>query len=115
MIVPIHSRRASSRKIMVGFGAVLRAGTQPRFQFAGGVSREPAGGDVDIEADHAAGLAGGVVEDLSAALDPASAAGGGANAVLHGPVVKLLVKQFVKLRHGPAAVVGMQAFDPQFV
>src|SRR5271165_1295615 len=115
MIVPIHNRRASSRKIMVGFGAVLRAGTQPRFRLAGGISREPAGGDVDIEADHAAGLASGVVEDLSPALDPASAAGGGADAVVHRPVVKFLVKQFVKLRHGPAAVVGMQAFDPQLI
>src|SRR5215472_9499663 len=80
-----------------------------------GVPAEPAGGDVDIDTDHALRSAGCVVEDLASAVDPACATSSGADAVLHRPIVQLLLEELVKLRKDLIAILGVQAVNPQFV
>ena len=70
--------------------------------------------DVKVYADHALGFSGVVVEYLAVTRNPADASAGGANAILHRPVVELMAEEFVELKDNAVAILGMQARKPFF-
>jgi len=79
-----------------------------------GILSEPAGGDIEVHANHSLGFAGGIVENLALGGDPTDATAGGAGAMFHRPIMQLFAQEFLQLPDDPIAVFGKEAHLPFF-